>query len=470
MRNLHIAALTVLAFLAPTATVRAAEADEDALEALAADMMHRAGPLRWFHVEDELWKGINEEPEEIKFDQAQKVIEEEIRERYRQANDDEIWAMVWRVGLIPSNCNIRDTYFELLTEDLVAVYDYGSKRIKVVERGDDAPPALARKLQLMHEVGNALDHRHVYNGNSRNSIDDKTGKSHDGRLGVICMLDGSGRFLSKRYLHRAQRLKLIPRSETNQYADYQEARGKRFLQLPAYFQAFLGAQVCGMRFFMGGRAPSAITDESVTGQEELLAVGEDMIQSTEQAIHPEKFLDPEKRDFPIDVEEAYANKFMGQAPGCSVVYNKDTLGELLCAVLARSHDPDMNPMALTQPDYYTTEAASGWGGDRFFVVQKGGMKIPVLGRGTPEGTGEPENIRGIWVTVWDTPKDRTEFIEAYDKHVPMKDRVTVELGERTACFLYGFEGDEVEKITEKMRKQPPKLKQKTDKGMKNVDP
>ncbi len=469
MKSLPIALLTALALAAPTSTAHAASDDEETLETLAEEMMHQAGPLRWFHVEHRLWEGINEDPQVVKMDEATRIIRKEVDDRYRNANRDHIWAMNWCVGLIPADCNIRETYEELLTEHLVAVYDYDAKRIKVVDRGDDAPPALARKLQLMHEVANSLDHKHVYSHNSRTALDDKVGRGHDPELALIALLDGSGRFLSKRYLHRAQKLKLIPRAETLQHTDYEEARGKRFLKLPPYFQAFLGAQVCGMRFLMGNKPPSAITDETITGQEQLELIGgnlNNLPKSTEQIIHPEKYLDPEKRDAPIDVEEGYQGKFLFAVPGWGCPYNRDTLGELLCAVLARPKDPKMSPMALTQPDYYTTEAASGWGGDRFFVLMKGAPRIPILGPGASGGDMEPENIRGVWVTVWDTPKDREEFVAAYDKNVPMPHRTTVRIGERTAAFLYGFEEDEAEKAAERMKQQPPRLRQDN----KNVEP
>jgi hypothetical protein len=268
----------------------------------------------------------------------------------------------------------------------------------------------------------------------------------------VAVIEGSGRLLEKRYLARAQKIGKVSRSDTLRYAEYEEARGKRFLDLPPYFQAYLGTHVCGMHFLLGGKPASAIVDAGATGRDALWAVRDRMPETTEQILHPEKYFDEEAADPPIYVEEGQVLSALDKG-GWAVAVLKDTFGELMCSLLARPKARKPNPIALMSPSFYINEAGSGWGGDRFFLLTKGAVRFPATG--SPDTP--PDNVKGAWVTVWDTPKDRDEFVAAYSKNVPRAGVALV--GSRTAVFLFGMDAGERDRTAQRLKDKPPRLKQ-----------
>jgi hypothetical protein len=99
--------------------------------------------------------------------------------------------------------------------------------------------------------------------------------------------------------------------------------------------------------------------------------------STEQVIHPEKYI---KGGKPATIDLASAEAFLkdkGYAPGYHTV-----LGELGVALVLETH--------LSRED--TSAASEGWAGDTFAVFEKEGV-APLV----------------VWATEWDTEKDATEF-------------------------------------------------------------
>ena len=462
MRSVPIVLIAVL-LLSPLAAGQAAPAAKDKAEALADEMRQAATFLGWFHVADRLWEGISDKVSVVDRETARRILTSEFDGRYKLVKPAHIWAPLYLVGLIPADCDYRQTYLDLVGEQDAAVYDWGSRKLNVVKDEEAAEfLPLARNLIIMHELANALDHKHVFRGQTRDGLDATAGAQHDARLALVAVIEGSGRLLAKRYQAELKRTGKVSRSATLQYAEYEESRGKRFMQLPPYFQASPGTHICGMRFVMRGKPASALADGSETGQEALLALRKGLPKTTEQILHPEKFFDKEAADPPIVVDEYSVERNLDISGGWMVAIPlKDTFGELLCSLLARPKDAKANPIDLLSPSYYINEAGSGWGGDRFFLLTKGTVRIPQAGAPGPPST---ENVKGVWVTVWDTPKDREEFVAAYSKNRPQAGVVLV--GTRTAVFLYGMGPEERDRTAKRIREKPPTLRQ----ALKNVAP
>lgn len=106
---------------------------------------------------------------------------------------------------------------------------------------------------------------------------------------------------------------------------------------------------------------------------------------------------------------------------------EDTLGELYMAVMTLPHEERSTLEELTPFDllgmHYTTDAAEGWGGDRFVLVEKEGGYLLRL------------------VSVWDTVEDAIEF---YDTLVTLSVRIVAGL-ERTPGAVAGRLGFRVER-------------------------
>ncbi|MFN0207999.1 MAG: hypothetical protein ACKVS6_16965 [Planctomycetota bacterium] len=103
--------------------------------------------------------------------------------------------------------------------------------------------------------------------------------------------------------------------------------------------------------------------------------------STEQILHPHKFID--RRDDPTTVE--LATEWAGA--GREIIY-EDTLGEL-----------GMRQLLYTQfSKRESYEVAEGWGGDRYQVIR-------IAGRDTL-----------LWHTEWDSEREAREFASAIDRY------------------------------------------------------
>ena len=103
-------------------------------------------------------------------------------------------------------------------------------------------------------------------------------------------------------------------------------------------------------------------------------------QSSEQVLHPEKYLSGEApREVELDLEE-FADE--GWRPTATTPLGEVGVRGLLLA-------------GVTQDE--ARRAASGWGGDRSFVFEREG-RAPLF----------------VWRTVWDTPRDAQEFFRVYN--------------------------------------------------------
>ena len=112
-------------------------------------------------------------------------------------------------------------------------------------------------------------------------------------------------------------------------------------------------------------------------------------QSTEQILHPEKYLAAE-RDEPIDVRlRGVAEKL----PRGWVLREEDVLGEMGLQVLFK-----IWPAEAAVDIEAAESAAAGWGGDRYYYFEK---------------KDDPKENLLVWQTVWDTRRDALEFSAAY---------------------------------------------------------
>jgi hypothetical protein len=391
--------------------------------------------------------------------EGRRLLEAELDGRYAGSQPNYVEACARLVGLIPPGCPVRQTYLDLLQSDVHALYVDTTRTLNLVQPSGQSAPVLARRLAIVQELANALDHQKVFGGVNRSSLELRVGRTHDATVALMAVIEGSGTLLTRRYLAQAQQAGKISRSATLQYAEFEETRNRRFLAQPVYFHAFLGAHVCGMNFLVRGQPGSAIADGKATGEEELRAVAKDLPTTTEEVLHPEKFFDPQARDHPIAIQDPSVERSFALVGGWNVAF-RDTFGEMFCALLANPKDPRASPMALTNPAHYTNEAAAGWGGDRFYLLVKAAdLRLPLFGGFAPGpardlGAGA---ATGVWVTAWDTAKDRDEFIRAYEANTPLAGRAVERFGDRTAVFLFDFGAAERETILQRMRSAPPTL-------------
>jgi hypothetical protein len=114
-------------------------------------------------------------------------------------------------------------------------------------------------------------------------------------------------------------------------------------------------------------------------------------RSTEQVLHPERYL-AEERDAPISVFVPD----LGGALGAGWTLDlRDTLGEFVLGLY----------VGQTLPEEAARDAAAGWAGDTFVVWQRAG--------------GNGGRVR-VWRTMWDSTEDAAEFEHALVSVIPQR--------------------------------------------------
>ncbi len=257
--------------------------------------------------------------------------------------------------LLPAGTDLRALRARLLEENIAGFYDErpGKKRLYAVSRERTLTPA--NQIILAHELRHALQDQYA---DMHNLLPDSVGDFDDRRVAVLCLFEGDATLVMERFL-----TKRLPGGGDAQSLDLSA------LALPE-------AALPGV--------PDVVRDQLVlpyvSGREFAQALwkngGWDAVkgawsrppQSSEQVLHPEKYLASEA---PVDVG-------VGYEPPAARLVSEGVLGELLIRTLLAGD----------------RRAAEGWGGDRFRTWDLAGKTLLV------------------WRTRWDTPADAREFLDA----------------------------------------------------------
>ena len=162
----------------------------------------------------------------------------------------------------------------------------------------------------------------------------------------------------------------LTREEDGRYAQYRKGIGAFFQ--PLLTETFIFRYRDGLHFVETlRRARPAVSIDEVFRRPP---------QSSEQVLHPEKYLSGEQpREAGLDLE-AFADE--GWRPVATTPLGEIGVRGLLLAGVSAEE---------------ARRAAAGWGGDRSFVFEREG-RAPLF----------------VWRTLWDTPRDAQEFFRAYN--------------------------------------------------------
>lgn len=159
------------------------------------------------------------------------------------------------------------------------------------------------------------------------------------------------------------------------------AKTEKWEQKESRFQSLIVPRIF-VRFSGFGYRRGTIFVESIREKEGWAGV--DRAQktppaSTEQVLHPEKFLAGE---MPVKIGTGPVTDFL-EKKGYRLVY-RTTLGEFGTAVFFETHEKGRNSVPI----------AAGWGGDTALVFERNGERLH------------------LWLTEWDTAGDAVEFQKA----------------------------------------------------------
>ena len=346
-------------------------------------------------------------------------------------------AFLSTAGFIPADLDIEATLLSLLEQQVAGYYEPETATLHLVQR-PQRMPAFVEKIVLVHELTHALDDQHA---DIRTLTDPDGNRTADMDIVLTSLVEGSATSLMLQHMMRAQAAGQVNPSELMQYAAEEMQRAKVFETLPRYFSALFGSYLVGAGFLAQGELAAILTlpDNKAIG-ERFLAARRTLPLSSEQMLHPEKYWDATLRDDPTAIDDEAVGRWLG-GPNRWVVH-RDTLGELLTAVLTRARDSKVSVDQLQSLAAWTNAAASGWDGDRFFLIASGAD----AGEAQRTLTG----VRGVWITTWDSARDRDEFQAALASGSVPPGTTVVPFGTSYAAVFFGVEAAEREALVREL--------------------
>lgn len=270
-----------------------------------------------------------------------------------------------KLGLVPADFQYAPFILKLLTEQVAGYYDPRVQRFYLA----DWIELEGQKPVMAHELAHALQDQHF---NLRRFEKWPKGDS-DAELAVHSLIEGDATLAMTLYMAKNPLVALAfvrSISSTNSTSE-QFKQAPRALRETLLFPYEQGSEWASRVYKRGGWA---LVSASFTK----------LPQSTEQILHPEKYLAYEA---PVKIELPELRGMLG--PGWNKI-DTDVNGEWSFYLIL---DQFLNSPAESK------RAAAGWAGDRYAFY---------------EGPKAGESLL-VQRTKWDTEKDAREFFEAYAK-------------------------------------------------------
>jgi hypothetical protein len=307
------------------------------------------------------------------------------------------------LGLIPAGADLLELLLGAVEEQAGGYYDPSSGAYYLL----DDMPAAAAPIFTAHELTHALEDQYFdLDGRLREVVE-----NDDRLLARSAVHEGSATVLMGVYAVEAVMRGELDPDALQTLAQTEAGRAARLMSLPdVLLRQLLGPYVLGATFLAGDDLTSLARGFPEQAADRAMGEGP---ESTEQILHPEKYWDSAERDEPIPLELGGAGEILG---GRWTLRGEGVLGELTLGVLVGAPTPThAGAGAFPAGGDWTNEAASGWGGDRWELWERG-RKAAVL-----------------MLTVWDSPADAAEFAEALPRRKHLKwqvgdDRVAIVAG------------------------------------------
>jgi hypothetical protein len=342
-------------------------------------------------------------------------------------------------GLIPPDCDLLATSLTVLDQQVAGYYEPATRTLRLVDRPNPMPVFVERMI-LAHELTHALDDQYL----DLASLMKPGSGTEDTDFVATALGEGSATSLMLQHMFAAQRSGRFSLAELSQYVTGELERARTLEQLPRYFSAMFGSYILGAGFLAKGELATLLTqpDNRAIG-EALLAARRSLPRSSEQILHAEKYWDPARRDEPVVIDDRAMSLWLAR-DGRHILH-RDTLGELLTAILTEPRDSPRDLTRLQTVGAWTNPGAAGWGGDRFYLLAN---------HSGPDVLKTTKELQGVWVTAWDTPKDRDEFLAALEKGSPPPNSTAVSVGRQLAVVFMAIDQAERESLIRRLNILP----------------
>ena len=253
-------------------------------------------------------------------------------------------------GLLPPNFPLKQTYTDLLGEQIAAFYDQHQHKLFMFQ--DASLESAQNRVILAHELTHALQDQNF--GLLKLALEIKD--NDDRAAAASALIEGDATLVMSQYMVKDLSWKTLADTATYSATQSMEEirKAPRYMREMLVFPYIKGEQFCAAAFERGGFV--ALTE-----------VYADPPSSTAQILHPEKyFAIPREEPITIDFPNT---TFQGKKPVADNV-----MGEMGTRLLFQETSLNANIAEKT---------AAGWRGDRYLVYD-GGREL-------------------VWKTVWRSP-------------------------------------------------------------------
>jgi len=300
-------------------------------------------------------------------DQLREMLVSDFEEEYPQEEariDQEVYVLL---DLMEQDEDLYTILIDVFSEQLVGFYDYDSGELYVVSDREELGPV--EKVTFAHEYTHALQDQHF----DLSSLPLQEEDNSDLATAALSLTEGDAVLTQYNYMMSylsADELEAVL-EESQQVETEQIEAAPRFIS-----ESLLATYLEGLNFVL-----------ELGGWEDINQAYADLPQSTEQILHPEKYL---VRDEPQDVTMPDLENALGV--GWSQL-DSDVLGELSIRIYLETF----------VAQHVAEVAAEGWDGDRYLYLK----------------SAEGEKLLALRST-WDSDSDADEFFDAYISFVREK--------------------------------------------------
>lgn len=294
-------------------------------------------------------------------------------------------------GFIPENFDLAKETVDLVSEQAAAFYDYSKKRLFVL---DSTSEGSEQRVALVHELAHALaDQQH-----SLGKYLKKDSPDDDGSTAREAVMEGQATWLTWAYISKRNGGKPeVSKEMIDKLTDNSAPEGTDFpvfAKEPLYLRESLVFPYDeGMKF------QDAVYH--ALGRKSFDEIFTRPPRSTQQILHPQKYLDDEK---PVDVDPPSLDKHQFK------VINDGSVGEFDHSMLLRQFVPEKEGRA----------AASHWRGGAFRLYENKHDKYPVL----------------AYASQWSTPEAARHIFTLYQRVMKGKWK-NMKVSEHTADHVFG---------------------------------
>ena len=280
-------------------------------------------------------------------------LKEVLDDEYPQSRADADARLLIALDLLPPGTSLRDLRARLLEDNVAGFYDERPGRKKLFAVSEDRTMTPSNQIVLAHELRHALQDQYI---DVHRSVPESVGDFDDRRVAFMALLEGDATMVMERFL--MQRLGVPDSTAPLDLA----AAGFATPPLPGVPPVLRDHLI--VPYLAGRDFVRALHERG--GWPAVRKAWTEPPRSTEQVLHPEKYLAREE-----------PRRVSGQkAPAGGRLIQEGVLGEALTRTLLGEG---------------SDAAAAGWGGDLYQVWDVGGRTLVV------------------WRTEWDTAADGREF-------------------------------------------------------------